>query len=29
MDTILYYSKGEKPTWNQIYLPYSKKHIEN
>lgn len=28
MDTILYYSKGDRPTWNQIYLPYSKKHIE-
>jgi len=27
-DTILYYSKGEKPFWNQIYVPYSKKHIE-
>jgi site-specific DNA-methyltransferase (adenine-specific) len=28
MDTILYYSKIDRPTWNQIYLPYSKKHIE-
>jgi site-specific DNA-methyltransferase (adenine-specific) len=27
-DSIFFYSKGEKPTWNQIYIPYSKKHIE-
>jgi site-specific DNA-methyltransferase (adenine-specific) len=28
-DTILYYARGEKPTWNQIYLPYTQKHIES
>ncbi len=27
-DTILYYSKGDRPTWNQLYLPYSDKHIQ-
>lgn len=27
-DTILYYSKGDKPVWNQVYIPYSQKHIE-
>lgn len=28
-DTILYYARGDKPTWNQIYLPYTQKHIES
>ncbi len=27
-DSILFYSKGDKPTWNQQYVPYSRKHIE-
>jgi site-specific DNA-methyltransferase (adenine-specific) len=27
-DTILYFSKGDKPTWNQTYAPYTQKHIE-
>jgi site-specific DNA-methyltransferase (adenine-specific) len=27
-DTILYYAHGEKPTWNQVYIPYTQKHIE-
>ncbi len=27
-DTILYYARGEKPTWNQVYIPYTQKHIE-
>ncbi len=27
-DTILYYAKSDRPTWNQTYLPYSDKHIE-
>jgi DNA modification methylase len=27
-DTLLYYSRGDKPTWNQIYTPYSQKHID-
>lgn len=26
-DTILFYSKGEKPTWNQQYRPYDEKYI--
>ena len=25
-DTLLFYSKGSKPTWNQVYRPYSEKH---
>jgi site-specific DNA-methyltransferase (adenine-specific) len=28
-DTILYYSRGGKPTWNQVYIPYTQKHIED
>jgi site-specific DNA-methyltransferase (adenine-specific) len=28
-DTILYYARGDKPTWNQIYTPYTQKHIES
>jgi site-specific DNA-methyltransferase (adenine-specific) len=27
-DSILYFSKGGNPTWNQIYVPYSQKHID-
>ena len=27
-DSILYFSKGSNPTWNQIYVPYSQKHID-
>lgn len=27
-DSIFFYSKGEKPTWNQQYIPYSDKHIK-
>jgi site-specific DNA-methyltransferase (adenine-specific) len=28
-DTILYYARGDKPTWNHIYIPYTDKHIES
>ena len=28
-DTLLYYSRGDKPAWNQIYTPYTQKHIES
>ncbi|EFH79607.1 DNA methyltransferase [Ktedonobacter racemifer] len=28
-DTILYYSRGGKPVWNQVYIPYTQKHIES
>ncbi len=28
-DTILYYKRGEKPTWNQVYFPYSDDYIES
>jgi site-specific DNA-methyltransferase (adenine-specific) len=28
-DSILYYSRGDKPTWNQQYIPYSQKHIDS
>lgn len=27
-DTILYYSKSDRRTWNQLYTAYSQKHIE-
>src|ERR1035441_7947152 len=27
-DTILYFAKGDRPIWNQLYTPYSQKHIE-
>ena len=27
-DSIFFYSQGDKPTWNQIYLPYTQKHID-
>lgn len=27
-DTILYYSCGNKPTWNQVYIPYTQQYIE-
>lgn len=26
-DTILFYSKTDKPTWHQTYMPYSDKHV--
>jgi DNA modification methylase len=26
-DTLLYYSKTDKPTWNPLYTPYSEQHI--
>jgi len=26
-DSIFYYSRGDKPTWNQIYVPYAKEHV--
>ncbi len=26
-DTLLYYKRGERCTWNQIYLPYKAEHI--
>ncbi len=28
-DTILFVSKGERSTWNQQYLPYSKEYIDS
>lgn len=28
-DTILYYARGDSPTWNQLYIPYSQKHVES
>jgi site-specific DNA-methyltransferase (adenine-specific) len=28
-DTILYYRRGERPIWNQVYLPYSEKYIKS
>jgi site-specific DNA-methyltransferase (adenine-specific) len=27
-DTIFYFSKDDHPVWNQIYTPYTRKHIE-
>jgi len=27
-DTLLYYSKSDRTIWNQIFTPYSQKHIE-
>lgn len=27
-DTILFYTKSEKNTWNQLYIPYDKNYIE-
>ncbi len=27
-DILLYYSRDDNPTWNQVYIPYSEKHIE-
>lgn len=27
-DSIFFYSKGDKPTWNQQYIAYSEKHIK-
>jgi site-specific DNA-methyltransferase (adenine-specific) len=27
-DSIFFYSRADKPTWNQIYIPYSQKHID-
>lgn len=26
-DTILYFSKNDHPTWNELYTPYTEKHI--
>jgi adenine specific DNA methylase Mod len=28
-DKILYYARGDRPTWNQVYTPYSQKHIDS
>lgn len=28
-DTILYYRRGEKPNWNQVYVPYSEDYIKS
>jgi site-specific DNA-methyltransferase (adenine-specific) len=28
-DVILYYSKGAKPLWNQVYVPYSEDYIKS
>ncbi len=28
-DTIYYYSFGDKPTWNQLYTPYSQEYINS
>lgn len=27
-DTLLYYSRGERPTWNQLYEPYSDSYVD-
>jgi site-specific DNA-methyltransferase (adenine-specific) len=27
-DSIFFYSRADKPTWNQIYIPYSQKHLD-
>lgn len=27
-DSIFFYTRGDKPTWKQQYIPYTKKHIE-
>jgi site-specific DNA-methyltransferase (adenine-specific) len=27
-DLLLYYARGDRPTWNQIYTPYAQKHID-
>jgi site-specific DNA-methyltransferase (adenine-specific) len=27
-DFLLYYAKGDRPIWNQQYVPYTKKHIK-
>jgi DNA modification methylase len=29
VDNIFYYAKSDAFTWNQLYFPYSKEHIEN
>ena len=26
-DTILYYAAGDSPTWNQVFVPYTEKHV--
>ena len=28
-DTILFYSKGSKPTWNQVFMPHSEELVAN
>ncbi len=28
-DTILYYRRGERPIWNQVYVPYSESYIRS
>lgn len=28
-DIILYYAKGDKTIWNQVYRPYTQKHIDS
>ena len=28
-DIILYYARSGRPTWNQIYTPYSEEYVEN
>jgi site-specific DNA-methyltransferase (adenine-specific) len=28
-DNILYFTKSEKPQWNQLFIPYSEKHIQS
>ncbi len=26
-DSILFYTRADQPTWNQLYVPYSEKHV--
>jgi site-specific DNA-methyltransferase (adenine-specific) len=28
-DTILYYRRGERPVWNQVYVPYSDEYVKS
>jgi DNA modification methylase len=27
-DTILYFARGQRPTWNQVYVPYSEYYLQ-
>lgn len=28
-DVILYYARGDRPVWNQVYRPYSRRHVDS